>query len=649
MRLWPALAAACAALLAAAAGTASASSGIRYGIQDDAWLLHGPGELTDRLDRLEALQPDVVRFNLRWNLIEAEQGAPDWTDPDTVLQGLRDRGIPAVVAIVGTPAWANGGRGPNYAPTRAADVAAFARAAATRYRFVRDWLIWNEPNQVRWLRPTTPAVYVTRLLNPAYAAIHAVNRGARVAGGVTAPRANAGGVSPVDWIRGMRRAGARLDAYAHHPYPARPSDSPFSGGCAHCTTITMATLERLLREVGTAWGGKRVWLTEYAYQTNPPDRFSGVTLSRQARLLGEAALRAYRAPRVDMLIHYLIRDEPSLGGWQSGLYTLTMRAKPAVRGFSLPLAVAGRSGGAAVVWGQIRAGSGARTYRVQTRLPGGAWTWAGGARRTTSRGFVSARVTVPKGASVRVWSADEDAFSIAVPGAVRAAPRGPSARSLGWRNVLEPPVIRGGLAARLTSLVLGLFLCACGVVAFLEAGLGLPPWDVLHQGVAERTPLSFGEANLAVSLAVLGVAALARARIGLGTVLNAVLIGGFVIVLTSLDTVEQLSEASLAGRVALLAGALGLFGAGSALYIAPDLGAGPRDSLMLVLSRRLHVRIGVSRTGLELAALAAGWALGGTVGIGTLVFAAGIGPAVELAFRLLARTPLVAAPVASPA
>jgi uncharacterized membrane protein YczE len=95
--------------------------------------------------------------------------------------------------------------------------------------------------------------------------------------------------------------------------------------------------------------------------------------------------------------------------------------------------------------------------------------------------------------------------------------------------------------------------------------------------------------------------------------------------------------------------ALVAFGAGSALYIGADLGAGPRDTLMLVMSQRLHVRLGVSRTALELAALAVGFAMGGTAGVGTLVFALGIGPAVELSFRLLERTPLASSPVASPA
>jgi uncharacterized membrane protein YczE len=148
---------------------------------------------------------------------------------------------------------------------------------------------------------------------------------------------------------------------------------------------------------------------------------------------------------------------------------------------------------------------------------------------------------------------------------------------------------------------------------------------------------------------VLGVSWALRARIGVGTVMNAVLVGSFVIALTAVDTVNELSETTLGGQVALMVLALVAFGAGSALYIGADLGAGPRDTLMLVMSQRLHVRLGVSRTALELAALAVGFAMGGTAGVGTLVFALGIGPAVELSFRLLERTPLASSPVASPA
>ena len=93
------------ALLGVVAPAAEASSGVRYGIQDDAWLAHGAGTLDDRLDRLERLGVDLVRFNLRWNTIEVVAGAPDWQESDVALEGLRSRGIDAVVGLVGAPAW----------------------------------------------------------------------------------------------------------------------------------------------------------------------------------------------------------------------------------------------------------------------------------------------------------------------------------------------------------------------------------------------------------------------------------------------------------------------------------------------------------------------------------------------------------------
>ena len=195
----------------------------------------------------------------------------------------------------------------------------------------------------------------------------------------------------------------------------------------------------------------------------------------------------------------------------------------------------------------------------------------------------------------------------------------------------------------------GLFLCSCGIVCFLESELGLPPWDVLHQGIADQLGISFGAANLLVSLIVLVLVWRLRAGIGLGTLLNAVLVGSFVIVLTALDWVDALSEEPLGVRIALVAVALTCFGVGSAFYICASMGAGPRDSLMLVTSRQLGIRLGAARTGLEIAVLVVGFLLGGTVGIGTLVFAVGIGPVVELSFWLLERTPLAGPAVASSA
>lgn len=193
----------------------------------------------------------------------------------------------------------------------------------------------------------------------------------------------------------------------------------------------------------------------------------------------------------------------------------------------------------------------------------------------------------------------------------------------------------------------GLFVFASGIVALLQSGLGLSPWDVLHQGIAEHTGLSFGAASVAVSLVVVALALSLRARLGVGTIANAVLVGVFVEALTSLGAVDRLGSAPLATRSVLLVAGLLLMGAGTALYLSADFGAGPRDSLMVVGAERLGLRIGYVRGSLELLVLGAGAALGGTVGVGTVVFALGIGAAVEASFALLARSPLAAPPCAA--
>jgi hypothetical protein len=400
--------------------TAEASRSIQYGVQDDAWIAYGPGTLDERLDRLDALGVSIVRYTLRWDDIARSAPANPrshldrayrWGVADAVLRGLRARRIDAVVTIYGTPRWANGGRSPNWAPKSGAAFAGFAYASAKRYSWVRRWLVWNEPNQRLHLRPTTPGVYVTRILNPAFAALKSANRRALVGAGVTAPRGGTGGVSPVDWIRGMGRAGARFDAYAHNPYPLNPRrETPSSRGCARCSTITMATLERLQAEVARAFGAKRIWLTEYGYQTNPPDRWLGVSRELQARYLAEAALRAYRAPRVDMLIQFLVRDEPIAARWQSGLVGIDGVAKPAYQAFMLPLAQASRRGTRTLLWGQVRPRSGAQTYRLQ-QFRGRGWAWVGGNARTNGQGVFQRAVTAGRGTKFRIWSPRDRTFS----------------------------------------------------------------------------------------------------------------------------------------------------------------------------------------------------------------------------------------------
>lgn len=189
-------------------------------------------------------------------------------------------------------------------------------------------------------------------------------------------------------------------------------------------------------------------------------------------------------------------------------------------------------------------------------------------------------------------------------------------------------------------LVAGLFLFAAAIVLQLESRLGLSPWDTLHQGLSRHTPLTFGTASVAVSVVVLLLAWRLGARIGIGTAANAVLVGFFIEALTAIGPVDRLSESSLGVRIGLLAASMALVGIGSALYLSAWLGAGPRDSLMVVGGERTRLRLGVVRAALELLALAAGFALGGTIGVGTVVFALGVGPALEAGFWGLRRSGL---------
>jgi uncharacterized membrane protein YczE len=202
------------------------------------------------------------------------------------------------------------------------------------------------------------------------------------------------------------------------------------------------------------------------------------------------------------------------------------------------------------------------------------------------------------------------------------------------------PRVRGGYGARYASLVFGLFIFAVAIVLILESKLGLSPWDVLNQGLAKHSPLSFGMANVAVGVVVLFIGWSLGGRPGVGTVANAVLVGVFIQLLTAIDAIDRMQHDGLGVRIALLVAGIVLIGPASAFYIGADLGAGPRDTLMLVGARRTRFRVGIVRATLEICALAVGIALGGTFGVGTVLFALLIGPIIEASFAALARTPL---------
>ncbi|WP_324788565.1 hypothetical protein [Streptomyces sp. H51] len=193
-----------------------------------------------------------------------------------------------------------------------------------------------------------------------------------------------------------------------------------------------------------------------------------------------------------------------------------------------------------------------------------------------------------------------------------------------------PLSARSRLGRRLIQLYSGLVLYGASSALLVEAGLGLEPWNVLHQGLAELTGLTIGAVSIVVGAAVLLLWIPLRQRPGLGTVSNV-----FVVGLAMDGTLALVPDAhSLTVRVPLLLGGVLLNGVATGLYIAARLGPGPRDGLMTGLHRRTGRSIRLIRTALEVAVVATGFALGGTVGVGTVLYAVSIGPLAQLFLRV---------------
>ena len=184
------------------------------------------------------------------------------------------------------------------------------------------------------------------------------------------------------------------------------------------------------------------------------------------------------------------------------------------------------------------------------------------------------------------------------------------------RRSVPPPRAR-----RLVQLFLGLILYGVSDAMLLLAGLGLDPWDVLHQGLSRRIGLGVGTWAIIVGVAVLLLWIPLRQRPGSGTLCNVLVVG--VVIDAMLALVHP--PHAIATRIALLVGGVVLNGVATGAYIGAGLGPGPRDGLMTAWAARGH-SIRVVRTTIEVAVLAAGWALGGTVGVGTVLYALAIGP-----------------------
>ncbi len=186
---------------------------------------------------------------------------------------------------------------------------------------------------------------------------------------------------------------------------------------------------------------------------------------------------------------------------------------------------------------------------------------------------------------------------------------------------------------RLPALIVGLVLFGVGIGLMVQSGLGLGPWEALHQGIAGRTGIPIGTVSVLLGIPILALWWPLGERPGLGTILNVIIIG------TSTNLAIALLPAAqvVTVQVAMMVGGVGVIGFGSGLYLSADLGPGPRDGLMTGVHHRFGWSIRRARTAIELTVLAIGWVLGGTIGLGTIVFALGIGPTVQFWLRIVDR------------
>jgi hypothetical protein len=340
------------------------------GLLDEAALYDDPAYV---FPLMEQARTQVLRLNLYWGgrvgvaterparATDPDDPAYDWELYDRTVNYAAQHKIRLLFSIYGTPGWANGGASVSVPPKQMSDLRNFAYAAAKRYGGtfpgadgrnlppVRFWLAWNEPNYPIGLKRQyrrsgsgyviQSALDYAKICTAIYNGVHAtLVRGEKVACGATGPRgnnqprSNRPTIAPLTFMRALKAAGLRkFDAYAHHPYYGRKTEAPTTRPAP--TAVTMANIGTLVSEVTRLWGPRRIWITEYGYQTNPPDPAFGVSYAKQAAYMRQAFDIARRNPRIDMMLWFLLRDEPNLGGWQSGLLTRTGKKKPSFNVF----------------------------------------------------------------------------------------------------------------------------------------------------------------------------------------------------------------------------------------------------------------------------------------------------------------------------
>lgn len=184
-------------------------------------------------------------------------------------------------------------------------------------------------------------------------------------------------------------------------------------------------------------------------------------------------------------------------------------------------------------------------------------------------------------------------------------------------------------------LMVGLFCYSLAISITVRAGLGLGSWDVLHKGLSLHTPLTFGQAGQVTGLIIILASLVLGIRPGLGTLANMFFIGFWIDVIGNSGLIPEAAPiGGLPAQLLWVAASIFILGLGSGMYIKAGFGAGPRDSFMLALVKRTGWRVSICRAIMEITVCTVGWFMGGTVGIATLLIAFGVGPSVELGFKI---------------
>ena len=341
---------------------ASAAARMHVGFHDDPSFRYDERR-TEMLDQARDANATIVRTLVTWanvaptrpaNAADPFDTAYKFNDLDELVRNTQERDMEVLITIWGTPKWANGGKTPNFMPTKLSDLTAFSRAVASRYSgryagypFVRFYSIWNESNLQLFLgnERTIERKVSARCTVPsecAYSGIKAGNSLAKVAIGSTSsagrdkPLAGKSAThSPGRFAQLVAAANPRLkfDAWAQHPYPVPANQKPTQK--VRWPNVTLASFPQFEKSLDTWFKRKntRIWITEYGHEVKSDGEPKGVSRAQQAAYAAQALALAKADPRTDMFIWFVFRDHAT-SEWQSGLQTKSGAAKPSLARFT---------------------------------------------------------------------------------------------------------------------------------------------------------------------------------------------------------------------------------------------------------------------------------------------------------------------------